>query len=356
MDVSNIILNACLTKDKSDFQEWNSKLNKLVDLEELDGRGAKLVPYFLSKLSQYELESVHQVRLKIIYRYFWLKSNFLEEETKRICELFKDINVKPLIFKGMNLAYSYDKIAYRPTSDLDVLIPYDRFKSAMKLLKQKDYKLPDSYFSLLKFFPKWNYKFNGHAFFLYHKVRKMEVDVHWNISHVVSQKGLDFILENAIPHPKFENAVVPIIEHEAYLSIIHGNYSSHHENWAIDLLMMKNLKEKFKIKKLWDLARIDGKMDVFQAALFKLKKYEIDFFEIPVKNIPKPISLPKKEASNLFFIQKLSKFKRDFHMVFGHNLSFFKEKYLFAQMLVFKMIYKLIYSSKIIKHVGSLKS
>lgn len=349
MAVSDSLLNACFAKEKSDFQKWNSELNKLEDLEELDGRGAKLVPYFLSLLKQYELDSVHQDRLQTIYRYFWLKSNFLAAESKRICDLLNEIHVQPLIFKGMNLAYSYDNIAYRPTSDLDILIPYDKFKPVLKHLKSNGYQLPKSYFSLLKYFPKWNYEFNGHAFFLFHEKRKMEVDLHWNISHVVSKKGLDFILNNAVPHIHFNNAVVPIIEHEAYMAIIHGYYASHHSNWAIDLLMMKkHLKADFKIQKLWEIARIDDKMAVFEAALFKLKKYGIDFFEFPAENTPN--SVPLKSPSNISMIQKWHKLKRDFHMVFGYKLSLFHEKYLFTKMLVFKIIYKIFYSSEIKKH------
>ncbi|WP_288955127.1 nucleotidyltransferase family protein [uncultured Polaribacter sp.] len=354
MNINDIVLKACLSKTKKDFSKWNCDLNKYENLDLLDGRGAKLVPFFLSKLNQYQLDSVHQERLKVIYRYFWLKSNFLEHETKQVCEMLKKISVEPLIFKGMSLAYNYDNIAYRPTSDIDILIPYDKFNPALRLLNKNGYIFPKSYFSLINFFSKWNYNFNSHAFSILHKKKKIELDLHWSISHLLTKKGLDYILLNAVPHPKFKNAKIPILEHEAYISIIHGYYSTHYENWAIDLLMMKNLKNKFNIDELWKIAEIDNKMYVFHAALIKLKKFDIDFRKVTFNFFDKNNLLIKKK-SKYSIKQKLYNIKYQFYRIYGCNLSFFERNYIFLQMLIFQIIHKVFYASEINKYFKEYK-
>ena len=334
MEINEIFLRACLAEDDKEFERHYEKIECFENLDLLDGNSGRLVPYYLHQLDVFKLNSRHQLRLKTISKYHWLKTQMLLSETNRVIELLKGIGITPLIYKGMSINRIYPDKKLRPSSDMDVLIDYHEFHRALEVLKNEGYTYPKVFDTLLKYFPKKNYTYNGHAVKLFHKQKKLELDLHWNMAHMLSEEGLSHLKLNCIEHPFIQGALVPRLEHELVIAVLHAAHSMHQNNFLIDIkkLLSNQNMDLMEVRKFLKIAHRE---DQFEQARLKLETYgllenlEYESFDCPLSR--RNMILPK--IKNQFV---------EMDILFPETRGSFRYYYLLAEMILFKSIWLLL--------------
>ena len=223
------ILDLCLCKTKDEFVKLWKYVELLDNLDELDGRGARLVPYLISILKTHNIKSKHNKRLNVINKYWWFKTNIIINELKKTCIALDKINIKPVLVKGVSLYANYDKVEYRPMSDIDMLVDFKDIIPAIKELKKLGYNDSLESIKIIQKHPKLSYEFNHHAY-LFNEEKNVALELHWNLNHLIDQDLFNLMMNDLKEHKLIKNALIPNVEFEFYLSIIHGYKEIHHHS------------------------------------------------------------------------------------------------------------------------------
>ena len=135
-----LLLKAALFKNDQAIKAWSTWCVN-VDYEDIDEDSYKLYPLVYQNLMDLGVSMSPKLeKFKGTYRYHWSYTNHLFQQSKPVITALVDANIPVLMVKGATLAIHYYKtLATRPIKKVDIMIPFDKIKSATQILQQSGY-------------------------------------------------------------------------------------------------------------------------------------------------------------------------------------------------------------------------
>ncbi len=136
-----LLLRAALLDGEKAIEAW-TEWRQRIDPEGEFGQGSfRLLPLLFHNVHKLGVSDPFMARLKGIYRRSWYETHQLFYATQRALVDLNKAGVKTLLLKGAPLSLQYyDNIALRPMSDLDILVPTDKARTAIEQLESTGWK------------------------------------------------------------------------------------------------------------------------------------------------------------------------------------------------------------------------
>lgn len=136
----------CAVEEPSVASELWSDYLRSRPLDDFQGCEFRLVPAIWSNLSKCPDGFAEQGRVKGIYRYSLTKNAALKRQCESLVLLLQKQEIPVLILKGIVLSLTvHQSLGYRPASDVDLLVPFDRIDEAADLLLGQGWRPKETY-------------------------------------------------------------------------------------------------------------------------------------------------------------------------------------------------------------------
>ncbi|TDG36498.1 hypothetical protein EZJ43_08245 [Pedobacter changchengzhani] len=335
-----LMIKACLATAKGDKEEALRLWEKEVNIDDLDFSSSRLIPYFLHENQKMGIISIHDKRLKIIYKHWWLRTKHINHELKKVCETLFNGGVDVTVIKGASIMDYYDLEELRCMADFDILVPRKDVFKALDLIKQIDY-LPVNYENKLLEKSEKQFFENFHSTCCIQQKNQTNLDLHWRVGSLSSAKFTDDFWLHLENYEKIPHAKKPQVAYEVFLIIIHAVtfFSRDNLNWIIDIATInKKAGHSF-----WEEARVlsikEKKEDLFDYGCSVLLSFGI--YALTPKKVKIPWNLVPNEGNNrdhigflnLFYLKAknlISVVNRQYH-----DQSFFGKIYQVAKRVEF---------------------
>ena len=301
-ELKSYLLKACVESSIEKKKEALAQWEQHVSIDDLEYDSMRLAPYLLYQISQNKLPCIHEKRLKVLYKFWWLKTNHLVDQLKIACDALNQHGILPVVLKGGSLMYYYPDPVLRPMSDIDLEVPFSDIEKTLSVLKNIGYTWKRKELKFIKYFPKAIFDFY-HAIGLKHEKLGVEIDLHWRAGSLLSYGFTKKMMDNLIAHPSIESAKRPSLAYELCLTILHAVSSKNRDNlnWVIDVHILNQVADIPTWQTVYALAEEENKLGLLQEGILFL---EANGIQIPIKfntSLPnKPILLTQnKEFSEL---------------------------------------------------------
>jgi len=247
-----LMIKACIAKSASGHSAAVREWEATVVMNEMDYRCLRLVPFFMHKNKQWGIATLHDKRLKVIYKYWWLKTQHTFNQLKVVNATLLKHGIQPIVIKGASIMSFYVLPELRSMADFDVLIRPAEIKKALEILKTIGYEADKAkepllfkHFGLITAF--------SHSFDFTHSLTGTRLDLHWKFGSLCSKQFNEKLMQNLESYSLLPGALKPSIEYEVFMIIIHAvvNRQMDNLNWIVDIALL-NSKEN---KNFWDKAR-----------------------------------------------------------------------------------------------------
>ena len=233
-------------------------------------------------------------------------------------------------------------------SDIDILVDFKDVIPAIKELKKLGYNDPKKSLKIIQKHPKFSYEFHHNAD-LFNEEKNVALELHWNINHLIDEDLFKLMMNDLKEHKLIENALVPNVDFEFYLSIIHGYKEiHHHSNWPIDIIKLREKHKTINRDKIIEYYKINKCKYHFEKGVEFLENHSIntglninttDFSKADTKEIPYP------KGNSIFIRLKRIYFMAKNQWIDINNMFFKKPFFIRVIKLVryisFKIIIKL---------------
>ena len=285
VNISELMLRVCLCDKQEQVLQLSKKWEEEIDIDKLDFRGMRLAPYFYATQKKHGVNTKYEKRLKVLHQYWWLKTNFLQDQLQITCNTLAENNIQPIILKGGSLLHYYDEPVLRPMADIDVLVPYNQIIPAIKKLKLLGYSISPDILPLLSKYPKMYSGFK-HSVTLNNKKLNIELDLHWRVGDYLSKNITNSVFAEKIKHPVIKNAFVPKLSHDIIITILHAVLSKSQDNlnWILDIKTLTNKMNPDIWNNVFEIAEKEQKQNLVWEGIQNLKRFDI---HINLNNIQK---------------------------------------------------------------------
>ena len=117
-----LMLEACLAGSRETREQAVRLWEEHVIIDDMDFGASRLVPYFFHLNKQDGIETVHDKRLKVIYKHWWLRSHHITHQLKIVHNALSEEGIRLIIYKGAAIKLHYERDELRPMADFDLLI------------------------------------------------------------------------------------------------------------------------------------------------------------------------------------------------------------------------------------------
>jgi hypothetical protein len=118
---------------RSAWKQWQALGG---DVDRIDGASYGLLPQAYRNLAAIAPEEPLIGKLKSVYRYHWYRNQVLLHGAAEAVRVLEAAGIPTLVLKGAALAIlHYRDAGARPMEDVDVLVPRDRARDAMRVLR-----------------------------------------------------------------------------------------------------------------------------------------------------------------------------------------------------------------------------
>jgi len=327
---SNLILRACLSdsseKQLSLVKEWERQ----VVMDDLPYDSMRLVPLFLYKNQLAGIRTKYDNRLKIIYKHWWLKTQHILNQLKKVHSAFRANGIEAIVIKGASIMTYYDRPELRPMADFDLLIQPGEMTRALQILVEMGY-VPDKFIaSILRKNPSLTTEFE-HAIECIHATTGTKLDLHWRVGSFCSSAFTAHLRSNLTNCETIPGATKPQLPYEVFMIIIHSVIYGEKDNpnWIIDISLL-NLKPD-DWAKARDLAVGENKQYLFDYGCFILLNNGVP--------APQPLRVIKPKVIKLDFLKK--EYNPNWIKLYAERLSRFSLylKYLFPHAGILTKLY-----------------
>lgn len=122
---------------------WHGLL-AAVPLDDFDYPAQRLLPAVWKNLKAAGLEFAEEGRLRGVYRQAWARNARLRGACCAVLDLFDSHQLPALVLKGLAFnALLYADQGQRPTSDFDLLVPFERAAEAVSMMHADGWVTPD---------------------------------------------------------------------------------------------------------------------------------------------------------------------------------------------------------------------
>lgn len=263
-----------------------------------------LVPALYVSLKEKNLydgleDKILQEYLFEIYKLNKQRNESILVQVEEICEILKDIDVKPILLKGVSALSEqhFNDNAQRSMMDIDILVPKDKIFESISLVKDYSYKEIDS---SIKLGDNWH-----HYKRLYREDRATSLELH---RFIISGKSLsytaDFNYETDTNNSKsIDNALVLEPTYEFFYTFLHSEVAHNYHDVIISLrhlhhgaIFLDKYKDVIDFKRLENYIEKYNLVKIWYEYLYLLKK--LFLIDIPIE-IPSMQTYENKVRKNL---------------------------------------------------------
>lgn len=273
---TGLLLQACTATLPGERRAHAAAWEKLVNMDGLEYSAMRLVPLFLHKNQQDGITTIHDKRLKVIYKYWWLKTQHIFNQLKGVHAALLAAGIQPVVIKGASLMGYYSLPELRPMADFDLVIPPGDIDKALAVLKAAGYTCNSTKERLLQQHRKLTLSFS-HSIECVHTATGTHLDLHWKIGSLCSQQFTQDMLAHLQPYNSLPGGLKPAPEYELFLTIIHAvtSWQADNLNWIIDIDVLNSLFDKSYWQKARMIAIREKKEGLFDYGCFVLQQYGI---------------------------------------------------------------------------------
>lgn len=127
--------------EKPSQEELDEVLNK-IDIEALGGNKALLLSYVMKRHPELRFREYEGPRLIGLLKFFRFQNMKLIAHFKKVVEALNKNKIPSLIIKGGAMKHIRPELS-RIMGDIDILIPYNEFKKAKKIVKELGYEFEE---------------------------------------------------------------------------------------------------------------------------------------------------------------------------------------------------------------------
>jgi hypothetical protein len=281
-----LMIKACLANSKAERERAVREWEKAVVIDTIDFSSSRLIPWFFYGNQQHDITTVHDKRMKVIYKHWWLRSQHISHRLKEVHKAFCEAGIDSIIIKGASIKTHYDRDELRPMADFDLLVHPTHLQKALQIIKDLGYLPNENLAAYLQKRPSLFLDFN-HAITCQKK--DSQLDLHWRVGSRCSTKFSDDLwlhLENYEPVPQAKR---PQLAYEVFMLLVHAADSENRDNlnWIIDIAVINNKADRSFWKEARKLAVAEKKEDLFDYSCSILVKLGVDAPD------PGPVKKPK---------------------------------------------------------------
>jgi len=337
-----LMLEVILGKDKeanlSKAQKWEHE----VSIDDIDYGVMKLVPLYLRKVKEIGFQSVHEKRLKVLHKYWWLKTLKNLDRLSEVVVALATKGKEVMVIKGVPVLIYYEENVLRPMADLDILVRKEEVLDSICILEEMGWKSTDpAFLNRLRKSPILCLDFK-HSIELEHPEEKTKMDLHWKVGNYASWELTTQVWENAHNSSQFPQAKSPELGNLLCMAVLHSvdSESKHHYNWIVDIAKMQaDLTEEIW-SKARNLAKSEYKENWFDYGCFLLQGFGIKVpFQSQVTEAPfgrlRKIDFGSKLNFLNYFFKKIENNMIILSINFPHDQGFQKIYRMFRRMAYF---------------------
>ncbi len=303
-DLAFLMLEVILGGDKETNLAKAQKWDHEVIIDDIDYGVMKLVPLYLRKLREMGFQTFHEKRLKVLYKYWWLKTLKNLDRLAEVVEVLTAASKEVMLIKGVPVLTHYEENVLRPMADLDILVQRQHVLDSIRILEKAGWKCTDQGFlQRLRKTPSLCLDFK-HSIELEHPEEKTKMDLHWKVGNYASWELTTHVWANAQVSSQFPEAKTPGLSDLLAMAVLHSvdSESKHHYNWIVDIAKMQTLLSD----RVWfdarDLAKSELKQNWFDYGCNLLEQFGVKTpFESKVTEAPAGRLLKKEFGSRLNF-------------------------------------------------------
>ena len=280
----NILLKACLSVSKEERLRYVTEWDEQVAIHDLDFSSSRLIPYFFYRNQQDGIVSRHENRIKIIYKHWWLRTQHINHEMKKVVEKLSENGIEAVGIKGASIRTYYEKDELRPMADFDLLVSPENLQPAIEVIKKLKY-LPNKRMVPASDIGRQIFFDFDHALSFSHQENDTQADLHWKIGAMCSWQFTEHMLNHLEAFETLPNVKKPSLAHEVLMIIIHAVASDSKDNlnWIIDIAVINESAGHSFWTEARELAVAEKKEDLFDygcSILIKMGVYAPDPGEI----------------------------------------------------------------------------
>lgn len=300
--VQTMLVRACLAENREARAGYVRAWEEQVQIADLDFSSSRLIPYLLHKNQQDNIKCLHDKRLKVIYKYWWLRTQHIAHQLSLVHAAFRANGIDVAVIKGASITQYYERAELRPMSDFDLLVPVQQLPQAIDTLRKLDF-IPDSpepacfkkkQGLLLDF---------GHAVFCANRNNDTFIDLHWKIGSNCTKRFTGALWNNLVPYPALQAARKPALAYEVFMILIHAADMANRDNlnWIVDMASLQKAMNGSVWQEARQLAVDEKKEDLFDYACSILLQFGISAPDPGAVKVPKRLFY--KTLSGSGFIQ-----------------------------------------------------
>lgn len=328
--------NANLTK----AQQWDEE----VVIDDIDYGVMKLVPLYLRKLKEIGFHSNHEKRLKVLHKYWWLKTLKNLDRLAEVVEALTGKNKVVMVINGVPVLAYYDENVLRPMADLDILIHREEVLDSISMLESIGWKSTESAFlKRLRKAPGLCLDFK-HSIQLVHPKENTKMNLHWKVGNYASWELTSQVWKNAQNSSYFPKAKEPELSDLLCMEVLHSVdfQSKNHYNWIVDISKMQADLTDEIWNKARRLAQSELKENWFDYGCFLLQKFGIRVpFRSQVKDVPfgrlRKIEFGNKLNLPRYLVKKIQNNLIILSINFPHDYGFQKVYRMIRRMAYFRL-------------------
>ena len=292
-----LMVKACLAKTKDERECIVRLWEKQVVMDELDASCFRLLPLFYHGNEQFGITTKHDKRLKVVYKYWWLKNQHLSNQLEVIYQTFAGAGIDCIVVNGASLKTYYDLGELRPIATFNLLIRHSDLDNALKIIDAQCFKIVNEF---AVYFDKRRdiFQYFNHAIPCINTKNDSQLDLHWRIGSQCSLAFTDDLWHHLDDYTPVPNAKKPQVAYEIFMVLIHavGFPKRDDLNWIIDVAMLNNVATGSDWQKARRLAVVEKKVDLFDYQCLVLIGLGVD---VPnPADFKKPLGAIRTNAAN----------------------------------------------------------
>ncbi|WP_158988806.1 nucleotidyltransferase family protein [Mucilaginibacter sp. L196] len=271
-----LMIRACLAIVKEEREHAVHDWEDEVLIDDLDFSSSRLIPYFFYGNQQHGIISRHDKRLKVIYKHWWLRTQHISHQLKKVEGALFEAGIDAVIIKGASIKMHYEREELRPMADFDLLVKPSDLQNALQIVKNLDYLPHEPSEFVLQKSTNLFLDFN-HAISCAHKKNDTHIDLHWRVGSRCSMRFSDDLWLHLENYSGLTHARRPQLAYEVFMLIIHAvNYGNRDNlNWIIDIAVINIKADRSFWKEARALAVAEKKEDLFDYGCSVLIKFGV---------------------------------------------------------------------------------
>jgi len=231
----------------------------------------RVYPLVYKTLSQLNYPTIPQHVLDLLQQKCWQNAILainMTQETIRVAKCFESNSILAIVLKGAPLAWRlYGDITIRPSSDIDILVPFEELEKAISVLETEGYTRNTNMTSRqLQIYLRMAKKNNHHLAYR-HSNTNIYLELHWKLGH--GSHLLSIPIKSSIKIIEVDGSPLLVLSDEEWLLYLMLHGASHgwfRMRWLVDITEFIQ-QRSLNWDKLLHLATASGMVSILHQSL-----------------------------------------------------------------------------------------